>query len=61
MENLGFVRDGQQRYFLRLSCLESLDIFLKKEDQMNESGLGILLHYEVPKRRMIGENSDFGP
>ena len=35
--------------------------FLKKEDPMNKSGLGILLHHEVPKRRMIGENGGFGP
>jgi len=35
--------------------------FLKKEDPTNESGLGILLHHEVPKRRMIGENDGFGP
>jgi len=35
--------------------------FLKNEDPTNESGLGILLHHEVPKCRMIGENDDFGP
>ena len=35
--------------------------FLKKEDPTNKSGLGILLHHEVPKRRMIGENCGFGP
>ena len=35
--------------------------FLRKEDPKNESGLGILLHHEVPKRRMIGENGGFGP
>ena len=35
--------------------------FLKKKDPTNESGLGILLHHEVPKRRMIGENDGFGP
>jgi len=45
------------------ACLVSnLEIkFLKKEDPTNESGLGILLHYEVPKRRIIGENGDFVP
>ena len=42
--------------------ISNLEIeFLKKEDPMNESGLGILLHHEVPKRRMIGENGSFGP
>ena len=40
MENMGFVRDGQQRHFLR--------------DPTNESGFGILLHHKVPKRRIIG-------
>ena len=35
--------------------------FLKKEDPTNESGLGILLHHEIPKRRMISENGDFEP
>jgi len=35
--------------------------FLKKEDPMNESGLGILLKHEVPKRRMIGEDGGFRP
>ena len=35
--------------------------FLKKEDPTNELGLGILLHHEVPKHRIIGENGDFGP
>jgi len=35
--------------------------FLKEEDPTNESGLGFLLHHEVPKRRMIGENYGFGP
>ena len=35
--------------------------FLKKEDPTNESGLGILLHHEVTKRKMIGENGGFGP
>ena len=37
--------------------ISNLEIeFLKKEDPMNESGLGILLRHEVPKRRMIGES-----
>ena len=35
--------------------------FLKKEDPTNESGLGILLHHEVPKRRMISANYGFRP
>ena len=35
--------------------------FFKKEDPTNESGLGILLHHEVPKHRMIGENGGFVP
>ena len=35
--------------------------FLKKDDLMNESGLDLFLHHEVPKRRMIGENGGFGP
>ena len=61
MESLGFARDGQQRHFLAF-LNSNLEIkFLKKEDPMNESGLGILLHHEVPKRRMIGENYGFGP
>jgi len=35
--------------------------FLKEEDPTNESSLGILLHHEVPKRRMNGKNGGFGP
>ena len=35
--------------------------FLKKEDPTNESGLGILFHHKVPKRRMIGEMVVFDP
>ena len=61
MESLGFTRNGQQRYFYAF-LVSNLEIkFLKKEDPMNESGLGILLHYEVPKRKMIDENCDFEP
>jgi len=28
---------------------------------MNESGLGIILHHEVPNRRMIGKNKVLDP
>jgi len=35
--------------------------FLKDEDPTNELGHGILLHHEVPKCRMIGENCCFEP
>jgi len=34
--------------------------FLKEKDLMSELGLSILLHHEVPKHRMIGENYGFG-
>ena len=62
MESLGYARDGQQRHFFTPFFTSNLEIeFLKKKDLMNESGLGILLHYEVPKNRMISENCDFGP
>ena len=61
MESSEYARDGQQRHFLHL-LISNLEIeFLKKENPTNESGLGILLHHEVPERRMIGENCGFGP
>ena len=42
--------------------ISNLEIeFLKKENLTNKSGLGILLHHEVPKCRMIGENGSFEP
>ena len=42
--------------------ISNLEIeFLKKEDPTNESGLGILLHHEVPKHRMISENGGLDP
>ena len=44
-------------YVLFFSNLEIK--FLKKKNLTNESGLGILLKYEVPKRRMISEDGGF--
>ena len=36
-------------------------LYKNAEDPTNKSGLGILLHHEVPKCRMIGQNFGFGP
>ena len=41
--------------------ISNLEIEFLKENPTNESGLGILLHHEVPKRKMITENGGFGP
>ena len=48
MKSLGYARDGSNDIFYAF-LISNLEIeFFKKEDPTNESGLGILLHHEVP-------------